>query len=69
MTMILSKRSKLLSTPASYYVISGETITGNLAAERLGISRALFDQRKRAALKKPEPNQILTWEILPAKKT
>lgn len=60
-------RSKRAPTPPSYYIISSETILGNDAAERLGISRATFDQRRASALKKLEPGQALTWEMLERK--
>lgn len=67
MAMVLQSRSRRRPTPPSYYIISGESILGDAAAERLGVNRSTFDQRRASALKKLEPGQALTWEMLERK--
>ena len=51
-------------TQPSPLMISGETITGAAAAERLGISRTTFDTRRKTAIAKLKPGEVITWEML-----
>lgn len=53
-----------LATPLDIFVVSGERVTRNQIAERLGVSNALARERQRRAIAKMAPGQVLTWEAM-----
>lgn len=48
----------------SSFMVSGETVTTKDMAERLSITTTQVQTRKRHALLRLKPGEILTWEMM-----
>lgn len=60
----LPRRNRRRSYNGNIVVISGETTTLADAATRLGLTKDQFHSRRKYAIKKMQPGEVLTWEML-----